>query len=89
MNNGRMGLVDDGRTLGSPQTTVISAVLMNQDDGFIQTLLSHMIAEAGVYRDEVQARTSRNPTRAVLAGTPAWKIMVQHDTILLLVDRTG
>ena len=33
-----------------------------------------MIAEAGVYRDELQAcrpPTSRNPTRAVLAGTPA------------------
>ena len=50
-----------------------------------------MIAEAGVYRDEVQARrppTSRDLTRAVLACGPARKIMVQHDAILLL-DRTG
>jgi E3 ubiquitin-protein ligase HUWE1 len=64
---------------------------MDQDDGFIQTLPSHMIAEAGVYRDEVHARrppVSRNSTRGVPTGTPARKYTVQHDAILLL-DRTG
>ena len=83
--------IDPASFIASLDPSLRQAVLMDQDDGFIQTLPSHMIAEAGVYRDEIQARrppTSRNPTRAVLAGTPARKIMVQHDAILLL-DRTG
>jgi E3 ubiquitin-protein ligase HUWE1 len=82
--------IDPASFIASLDPSLRQAVLMDQDDGFIQTLLSHMIAEAGVYRDEVQARrppTSRNPTCAVLAGTPARK-MAQHDAILLL-DRTG
>ena len=83
--------IDPASFIASLDPSLRQAVLMDQDDGFIQTLPSHMIAEAGVYRDEVQARrppASRNPTRAVPAGTPARKYTVQHDAILLL-DRTG
>ena len=83
--------IDPASFIASLDPTLRQAVLMDQDDGFIQTLPSHMIAEAGVYRDEVQARrppASRNPTRGVPAGTPARKYAVQHDAILLL-DRTG
>jgi E3 ubiquitin-protein ligase HUWE1 len=83
--------IDPASFIASLDPRLRQAVLMDQDDGFIQTLPSHMIAEAGVYRDEVQARrppASRNPTRAVPAGTPARKYAVQHDAILLL-DRTG
>ena len=83
--------IDPASFIASLDPTLRQAVLMDQDDGFIQTLPSHMIAEAGVYRDEVQARrppASRNPTRAVPTGTSARKYAVQHDAILLL-DRTG
>ena len=83
--------IDPASFIASLDPSLRQAVLMDQDDGFIQTLPSHMIAEAGVYRDEVQARrppASRNPTRGVPAGTPARKYTVQHDAILLL-DRTG
>ena len=83
--------IDPASFIASLDPSLRQAVLMDQDDGFIQTLPSHMIAEAGVYRDEVQARrppTSRNPTRVVPAGTPARKYTVQHDAILLL-DRPG
>ena len=83
--------IDPASFIASLDPSLRQAVLMDQDDGFIQTLPSHMIAEAGVYRDEVHARrppTSRNPTRGVPAGTPARKYTAQHDAILLL-DRTG
>jgi len=39
-------------------------VLMDQDEGFIQTLPSHIIAEAGAYRE----RAPRQPTR-IVAGS--------------------
>jgi E3 ubiquitin-protein ligase HUWE1 len=83
--------IDPASFIASLDPSLRQAVLMDQDDGFIQTLPSHMIAEAGVYRDEVQARrphVTRNPTRAIPAGTAARKYTVQHDAILLL-DRTG
>ena len=83
--------IDPASFIASLDPGLRQAVLMDQEDGFIQTLPSHMIAEAGVYRDEVQARRApgnRNPTRAVPTGTPARKYNVQHDAILLL-DRAG
>ena len=80
--------IDPASFIASLDPSLRQAVLMDQDDGFIQTLPSHMIAEAGVYRDEVHARrpTGRNPTRVVPA--PTRKYAAQHDAILLL-DRTG
>ena len=83
--------IDPASFIASLDPSLRQAVLMDQDDGFIQTLPSHMIAEAGVYRDEVQGRrppASRNPIRAAPTGTPGRKYTVQHDAILLL-DRTG
>ena len=50
--------VDPASFIASLDPSLRQAVLMDQDDGFIQTLSSHMIAEAGVYRDEMQARRS-------------------------------
>ena len=49
----------------NPSLRPSQAVLIDQDNDFLRTLPSHMIAEAGVYSDEVHARrfpTSRNPT---------------------------
>jgi len=83
--------IDPASFIASLDPSLRQAVLLEQDDGFIQSLPSHMIAEAGVYRDEVQARrppASRNPTRVVPTGSPARIYTAQHDAILLL-DRTG
>ena len=59
----------------NPSLRPSQAVLIDQEDDFLRTLPSHMIAEAGVYSDEVHARrfpTSRNPTAfAAEQGLPA------------------
>ena len=57
--------IDLASFIASLDPSLRQAVLMDQDDGFIQTLPLHMIAKAGVYRDEVHAcrpPTSHNPT---------------------------
>ena len=56
--------IDPASFIASLDPSLRQAILMDQDDGFIQTLPLHMIAKAGVYRDEVHARrppTSCNP----------------------------
>jgi len=83
--------IDAASFIASLDPSLRQAVLLDQDDNFLQTLPSHMIAEAGVYRDEVQARrshTSRNPIRPIPIATPTKKNVPQHDAIMLL-DRAG
>ena len=69
--------IDSVSFLASLNPSLRQAVLMDQDDDFLRTLPSHMIAEADVYRDrdEVNASrppTSRNPTAFVSdQGLPA------------------
>ena len=61
--------------LASLDPSLRQAVLMAQDEIFLRTLPPYMIAEAGVYRNEVHARrlpTSRNTTVfAAKQGLPA------------------
>lgn len=83
--------IDPASFIASLDPTLRQAVLLDQDDGFLQSLPSHMIAEAGAYRDELQAARpilSRNPPRAIPGGTPVRKHVPQHDAILLL-DRSS
>ncbi len=83
--------IDAASFIASLDPSLRQAVLLDQDDNFLQTLPSHMIAEAGVYRDEVQARrshTSRNPIRPIPTAPPTKKNIPQHDAIMLL-DRAG
>ena len=83
--------IDAASFIASLDPSLRQAVLLDQDDTFLRTLPSHMIAEAGVYRDEMQARrthTSRNPIRPIPTVPSMKKYAMQHDAILLL-DRSG
>lgn len=84
--------IDAASLIASLDPTLRQAVLMEQDDGFIQTLPSHMIAEAGAYRDELHARRGLHAPRTVSRTAPpivpAKKYAPQHDAIMLL-DRAG
>lgn len=83
--------IDAASFIASLDPSLRQAVLLDQDDTFLRTLPSHMIAEAGVYRDELQARrthTSRNPIRPIPTVPSVKKYALQHDAILLL-DRSG
>ncbi|KAF9531661.1 hypothetical protein CPB83DRAFT_79933 [Crepidotus variabilis] len=83
--------IDPASFIASLDPTLRQAVLMEQDETFLQTLPSHMIAEVGAYRDEVQARRAhvRNPIRPIPTAIPQIKKYTPtHDAIMLL-DRTG
>jgi E3 ubiquitin-protein ligase HUWE1 len=82
--------IDPASFIASLDPSLRQAVLLDQDDTFLQTLPPHMIAEVDVYRDEVQARrghNSRNPVRSIPTAPPVKK-HTQHDAIMLL-DRAG
>ena len=82
--------IDAASFIASLDPSLRQAVLLDQDDNFLQTLPPHMIAEAGVYRDEAHARhnhSSRNPVRPIATAPPVKK-HPQHDAIMLL-ERAG
>jgi E3 ubiquitin-protein ligase HUWE1 len=84
--------IDPASFIASLDPTLRQAVLLDQDDGFIQTLPSHMIAEAGVYREGHQPRRQfaiRGVPRTVPPGAAVpRKFTPQHDAIQLL-DKVG
>ncbi|KAK7053298.1 E3 ubiquitin-protein ligase tom1 [Paramarasmius palmivorus] len=84
--------IDPASFIASLDPTLRQAVLMDQDDGFIQTLPSHMIAEAGTYRSAPRRQIHIGPRgvqRPVTANVPsARKFAPQHDAIQLL-DKAG
>jgi E3 ubiquitin-protein ligase HUWE1 len=85
--------IDPASFIASLDPTLRQAVLMDQDDGFIQTLPSHMIAEAGAYRDGLAPRqrlaTRGAPSRTMPPGiSHARKFSPLHDAIQLL-DKAG
>ena len=73
--DGEPANIDPVSFLASLDPSLRQAVLMGQDEIFLRTLPPYMIAEAGVYRNEVHARrlpTSLNPTVfAAEQGLPA------------------
>jgi len=81
--------IDAASFIASLDPSLRQAVLLDQDDTFLQTLPPHMIAEVDVYRDELQARRghTRNPIRPIPTAPPVKKY-TQHDAIMLL-DRAG
>ncbi|KAJ7497325.1 hypothetical protein FB451DRAFT_1550225 [Mycena latifolia] len=88
--------IDPASFIATLDPTLRQAVLLDQDDSFIQTLPSHMIAEAGVYREgrgprrQLAARASAPralPGAASSSSTPR-KFVPQHDAIQLL-DKPG
>ncbi|KAF5393284.1 hypothetical protein D9757_000601 [Collybiopsis confluens] len=79
--------IDPASFIASLDPTLRQAVLLDQDDGFIQSLPSHMIAEAGAYRS---ARRQPVPSRTIRpsGSSVPRKFTPQHDAIQLL-DRSG
>jgi len=79
--------IDPASFIASLDPSLRQAVLLEQDEGFIQSLPSHMIAEAGAYRDELNSGrpiVSRNQMRTAPVATQVRKYPPQHDAILLL-----
>ncbi|KAF7315636.1 hypothetical protein MIND_00079100 [Mycena indigotica] len=84
--------IDPASFIATLDPTLRQAVLLDQDDSFIQTLPSHMIAEAGAYREN---RRPRHQLGVRSGGAPAAsgssasrKTVTPHDAIQLL-DKTG
>ncbi|KAJ7287510.1 hypothetical protein C8J57DRAFT_1707813 [Mycena rebaudengoi] len=71
--------IDPASFIATLDPTLRQAVLLDQDDSFIQTLPSHMIAEAGAYREGRVPPSSSATVR---------KFVPQHDAIQLL-DKPG
>ncbi len=83
--------IDPASFIASLDPTLRQAVLLDQDDGFIQSLPSHMIAEAGAYREETHpggTTSHRTPIRTIPTQAPVRKYTPQHDAIFLL-DRSS
>ncbi|KAK0485978.1 hypothetical protein IW261DRAFT_1662959 [Armillaria novae-zelandiae] len=68
--------IDPASFIASLDPTLRQAILLDQDDGFIQSLPSHMIAEAGVYRDH-QPRRFHMGTNSSLRPTSGIAILVR------------
>jgi E3 ubiquitin-protein ligase HUWE1 len=85
--------IDPASFLASLDPQLRQVVLMDQEDGFLQTLPSHMIAEAGVWRERTHRRFGSPPHGApVVASGPQpetpRKATAQRDAIQLL-DKNG
>jgi len=85
--------IDPASFIASLDPQLRQVVLMDSDDGLLQTLPSYMVAEAGVYRDEaddsrggIAARALR--TAAALRSAPPRKLPPPRDAIQLL-DKAG
>ncbi|KAF5386145.1 hypothetical protein D9615_002574 [Tricholomella constricta] len=85
--------IDNASFLASLDPTLRQTVLMEQDEGFIQSLPSHMLAEVGSFRDGLQPSTRLARQSAIRGHPPASahaprKLAPQHDAIQLL-DKVG
>ncbi|KAK7057165.1 hypothetical protein R3P38DRAFT_3252330 [Favolaschia claudopus] len=88
--------IDPASFIATLDPTLRQAVLLDQDDSFIQTLPSHMIAEAGAYRESRGPRRplstrppGQRPAPGAASGSAApRKFVPQHDAIQLL-DKAG
>lgn len=81
--------MDAASIIASLDPHLRQAVLLDQEDGFIQSLPSHMIAEAGVFREALPRRPpAHNLPRAANRSVPARKPPTPRDAIQLL-DKAG
>lgn len=82
--------MDPASFIASLDPHLRQAVLLDQDDGFIQSLPSHMLAEAQGFRDSIRSRRqpiSRGGAPPPRSAVPR-KMPPPHDAIQLL-DKTG
>ncbi|KAI6119856.1 hypothetical protein EDD16DRAFT_1895336 [Pisolithus croceorrhizus] len=93
-NAGVPAEIDPASFIASLDPQLRQVVLLDSDDGLLQTLPSYMIAEAGVYRDEAQAARryqylTRDGHRTTSSrNAPPRKQPPPRDAIQLL-DKTG
>ncbi|KAI6157744.1 hypothetical protein BKA82DRAFT_130841 [Pisolithus tinctorius] len=93
-NTGVPAEIDPASFIASLDPQLRQVVLLDSDDGLLQTLPSYMIAEAGVYRDEAQAARryqylARDGHRTTSSrNVPPRKQPPPRDAIQLL-DKTG
>ena len=80
--------MDNASFLASLDPTLRQTVLMEQDEGFIQTLPSHILAEVGAYREGQQLQSASRRVIPVAGSVAPRKFTPQHDAILLL-DKVG
>ncbi|OJA08666.1 hypothetical protein AZE42_01166 [Rhizopogon vesiculosus] len=83
--------IDTASFIASLDPQLRQVVLMDSDDGLLQTLPSYMIAEAGVYRDEANGSRGGIAARALRTATrsaPPRKVPPPRDAIQLL-DKAG
>src|SRR6266702_1939 len=84
--------MDPARFIASLDPQLRQDVLMDQDEGFIQTLPSHIIAEAGGYRQRFPRQVPRVGAGSRTQGAPpsivTRKPQVPRDAIQLL-DKSG
>ena len=80
--------IDPASFIASLEPHLRQAVLLEQDDGFIQTLPSHMIAEAGSYRENQPYRSQYGSQPQRPQHPTVRKTAPQHDAVQLL-DKSG
>ena len=82
--------MDNASFIASLDPLLRQTVLMEQDEVFMQTLPSHMLAEVDAYREtHRQERTTRSSARVPPSGpTSGRKPALPHDAIQLL-DKSG
>ncbi|KAG8213892.1 hypothetical protein J3R82DRAFT_10637 [Butyriboletus roseoflavus] len=85
--------IDPASFIASLDPHLRQVVLLDSDEGLLQTLPSYMIAEAGVYREEAQhprrfTFATRGGHRITSRPVPPRKAPVPRDAIQLL-DKTG
>lgn len=81
--------IDPASFIASLDPQLRQTVLLDSDDGFIQTLPSFMIAEAGAYRDGTNATRRHIPSNAVSRSAPAVRKLPPSRDAIQLLDKGG
>lgn len=83
--------IDPASFIASLDPGLRQAVLLDQDDSFIQTLPSHMIAEAGIYREgpRRQLPTRSTVSRSVPPGPAIPRKTPSVHNAVQLLDKSG
>lgn len=84
--------IDHASFIASLDPNLRQAVLLDQDEGFIQTLPAHMIAEAGMYREgqpRLRLANRHGAPRAAPPGSSAPRKFSPHHDAIQLLDKTG
>ncbi|TFK54241.1 hypothetical protein OE88DRAFT_1786570 [Heliocybe sulcata] len=81
--------MDAASIIASLDANLRQAVLLDQDDGFLQTLPSHMIAEAGAFREAFHRRPPAQNAPRTTNRTPAVRKPPAPRDAIQLLDKSG